>query len=413
MRFVADAWGGNLMMYVNLGWIWGHPEVDIVILPAFGIYSEVVATFSGKALFGYRSLVYATAAIMILSFSVWVHHFFTMGAGPSVNTFFSIATMMIAIPTGVKIFNWLFTMYRGRVRLSVPMYWTLGFLVNFAVGGSTGVLLSIPPADYVLHNSLFLVAHFHNVLIPGALFGFMAGFTYWFPKAFGFRLNEKWGRLSFWCFAIGFNIGFLPLYVLGFMGMPRRMERYVDTAWHPYLIVAAGGVAIILLGILFLLVQIRASIRERETRRDLTGDPWDGRTLEWATSSPPAAYNFAHTPVVHSLDAFMDMKEKGVAYRQPDSYHDIRMPRNAAHGFIIGGLTFIFAFAMVWYIWWLAALSALALLVTVIARSFDDDTHYTVPVAEVERTENERVRRMAEGGAGRAEQNAPPGRREG
>ena len=223
MHFFTNTHGGNMMMYVNLFWTWGHPEVYVLILPAFGIYSEVVATFSKKRLFGYNSMVWATAAIMVLSFSVWLHHFFTMGAGPNVNIFFGIATMLIAIPTGVKIFNWLFTMYRGRITFPTPMYWTLAFIVTFAVGGATGVMLAIPPADFVLHNSLFLIAHFHNVLIPGALFGFFAGFYYWFPKATGFRLHEDWGKWAFWCWVIGFYVAFMPLYVLGFMGMPRRM----------------------------------------------------------------------------------------------------------------------------------------------------------------------------------------------
>ena len=298
MHFFTNDLGGNMMMYANLFWTWGHPEVYIVILPAFGIFSEVVATFSGKRLFGYGSMVYATAVITILSFSVWVHHFFTMGASPNVNLFFGIATMLIAIPTGVKIFNWLFTMYRGRIRFTTPMYWTLGFIVTFAIGGSTGVLMAVPPADYVLHNSLFLIAHFHNVLIPGALFGFFAGYYYWFPKAFGFRLQENWGKRAFWCWLIGFYLAFVPLYVLGFMGMPRRMAYYPNPAWHPYLLVAALGTAVIALGILFQGIQLFVSIKERQALSDPTGDPWDGRTLEWLTSSPPAVYNFPTIPVV-------------------------------------------------------------------------------------------------------------------
>ena len=394
MHFFTNALGGNIMMYINLFWIWGHPEVYIVILPAFGVFSEVVATFCGKRLFGYRSMVYATAAIMVLSFSVWVHHFFTMGAGPDVNIFFGLTTMMIAIPTGVKIFNWLFTMFRGRIRFTTPMYWTLGFIVTFAVGGMAGVLLSVPPADYVLHNSLFLIAHFHNMLIPGSLFGFFAGYYYWFPKAFGFPLNEKLGKWAFWCWLIGFYLAFAPLYVLGFMGMPRRMEHYANPAWQPYLIVAAGGVAVILVGILLQLIQLAVSIKQRNAIRDLTGDPWNGRTLEWATSSPPPAYNFAKTPIVHDIDAFMDMKEKDIAYKPPDRYHDILMPKNTAKGLINGALTFVFGFAMVWYIWWLAILSALGIIFTLIVRASDDDTEYIVPTDEVERIENRRYRQL-------------------
>jgi cytochrome o ubiquinol oxidase subunit 1 len=398
MHFFTNSLGGDMRMYINLFWIWGHPEVYIVILPAFGVFSEVVATFSGKRLFGYRSLVYATAAITVLSFCVWLHHFFTMGAGPNVNVVFGITTMLIAVPTGVKIFNWLFTMYRGRIRFTLPMYWTLGFISTFAVGGMAGVLLSIPPADYVLHNSLFLVAHFHNMLIPGTLFGYFAGFNYWFPKAVGFRLNEKWGKRSFWCWLIGFYLAFIPLYLLGFMGMPRRMDHYTNPAWHIPLIVAAVGAAVILVGILCSMIQLFRSIRERQANRDLTGDPWNGRTLEWATSSPPAVYNFAETPVVQDIDAFTDMKEKGIAYHRPGRYHDIEMPKNTPQGLVIGGLAFLFGFAMVWYVWWLALLAALILLFTVIARGSEDDTEYVIPAAEVRRIENERYERLIAAG---------------
>lgn len=395
MHFFSNTHGGNMMMYANLFWTWGHPEVYILILPAFGVFSEVVATFSGKRLFGYVSMVYATAVITILSFSVWVHHFFTMGASPNVNLFFGIATMIIAVPTGVKTFNWLFTMYRGRIRFTTPMHWALGFIVTFAVGGGAGVLLAIPPADYVLHNSLFLVAHFHNVIIPGALFGAFAGYYYWFPKAVGFRLEENWGKRAFWCWIIGFYLAFIPLYVLGFMGMPRRMVYYSISSWHPYLLVAASGVALIALGILFQGIQLLVSIKERRALADRTGDPWDGRTLEWMTSSPPPAYNFAKIPVVDELDAFMEMKEKGTAYQRPERYADIEMPKDTPHGFIIAALAFVFGFAMIWHIWWLAILSALGMLFTVIARSMDDDTHYIIPAAEVRRIEDERYRQSA------------------
>jgi cytochrome o ubiquinol oxidase subunit 1 len=402
MHFFTNGLGGNMMMYVNLFWIWGHPEVYIVILPAFGVFSEVSATFSGKRLFGYRSLVLATAVIMILSFSVWLHHFFTMGAGPNVNAVFGITTMMIAIPTGVKIYNWLFTMYRGRVRFTTPMYWTLGFISTFVIGGMAGVLLSVPPADYVLHNSLFLISHFHNMLIPGTVFGFFAGYAYWFPKAIGFRLNEKWGKRAFWAWFIGFYMAFMPLYVLGFMGMPRRMQHYANLAWQPLLIIAAGGVAVILIGILSQLIQLFVSIRERQANRDVTGDPWDGRTLEWATSSPSPVYNFAIIPVVEDLDAFTDMKEKGIAYRRADSYHAIEMPKNSAKGLTLGAFAFLFGFTMVWYIWWLAVLSALVMLFTMITRASDDNADYIIPASEVQKIEEQRYRELAFAAANRS-----------
>jgi cytochrome o ubiquinol oxidase subunit I len=399
MHFFTNTLGGNMMMYVNLFWIWGHPEVYIVVLPSFGIYSEVAATFSGKRLFSYKSMVFATVAIMALSFTVWLHHFFTMGAGPDVNIFFGITTMIIAIPTGVKVFNWLFTMYRGRVRFTTPMLWTIGFIMTFSVGGMAGVLLASPPADYVLHNSLFLIAHFHTMLIAGSLFGFFAGYCYWFPKAIGFTLNEKWGKRAFWCWLFGFYFAFAPLYILGFMGMPRRMAHYDNLAWQPFLIIAAGGLALILIGVFCQTLQLVVSIRQRQDGRDLTGDPWDGRTLEWAMSSPPAVYNFATTPTVYDIDAFTDMKEKGIAYGKPDRYHDIRMPKNTGAGFVNGISAFLFGFAMVWHIWWLAVLCALGVLLLVIARASNDDTEYTIPAAEVEHIENLRYRQLASAAA--------------
>jgi cytochrome o ubiquinol oxidase subunit I len=399
MHFFTNAMGGNAMMYINLFWTWGHPEVYIVILPAFGVFSEVVATFSKKRIFGYHSLVYATAAIMFLSFAVWVHHFFTMGTSANVNIFFGVSTMLIAIPTGVKVFNWLFTMYRGRVELTTPMYWTLGFLSTFALGGLAGVLLSIPPADFVLHNSLFLIAHFHNMLVPGTLFGFFAGYIYWFPKATGFKLDETWGKRAFWFWLTGFYFAFVPLYVLGFMGMTRRLQHYDNPAWQPWLMVAAFGTFLILLGIGCMAMQLFVSIRNREANRDLTGDPWGGRTLEWATASPPAPYNFAVIPEIRDRDAFWDLKERGLAYKQPDHYEPIEMPKDSWHGMGLGLIAFVFGFAMVWHIWWLAILGALSLVGVTIARASLDDIHYVIPAAEVERIENQRYRNMAQAGA--------------
>lgn len=394
MHFFTNELGGNMMMWNNLFWMWGHPEVYIVILPAFGIFSEVVATFSRKKLFGYVSLVWATAAIMILSFTVWLHHFFTMGNTVDVNIFFGIATMLIAIPTGVKIYDWLFTMYRGRISFKTPMYWTLGFLSIFVIGGMTGVLMAIPPADYVVHNSLFLIAHFHNVLIPGALFGYFAGLSYWFPKVFGFRLDEKWGKRAFWGWAIGFMVAFMPLYVLGFMGMPRRLEHYVNMAWQPWLIVAAVGALIIGAGVLAQIIQIYISIRDRKKNIDRTGDPWDGRTLEWMSSSPPPVYNFAIIPKVDERDEWWAMKKNGTAYKQPDEYHDIIMPKNVIRGPVIGGLVLTFGFAMVWDIWWLAIVGILGVITTVIIGSARDDEEYVIPAAEVKRIEDERLQAL-------------------
>lgn len=398
MHFFTSGFGGNPMMYINLIWDWGHPEVYILILPAFGIFSEVVATFSQKRLFGYATMVWATLAITVLSFVVWLHHFFTMGAGANVNAFFGIATMIISIPTGVKVFNWLFTMHGGRIKFSVPMLWTIGFLITFTVGGMTGVLMSVPGADFQLHNSLFLVAHFHNTIIGGVVFGYFAGFNYWFPKAFGFKLNEKLGKCAFWCWLVGFYTAFMPLYILGFMGMTRRLNHYdASTGWHPFLLVAALGAAIVGCGIAFQIIQIIVSVKDRAKNVDVTGDPWNARTLEWATSSPPPFYNFAVTPVVEDRDAFWDIKQKVMHSKNPEDakphYEDIHMPKNTGMGFIIGGFSFVFGFAVIWHIVWLAILSGVAMLVCVIARSCDYDIDYYVKAAEVEKIETEILNR--------------------
>lgn len=389
-NFFTNDFGGNPMMYVNLIWIWGHPEVYILILPAFGVFSEVVSTFCRKRLFGYSSMVYATVVITLLSYIVWLHHFFTMGSGASVNAFFGITTMIISIPTGAKIFNWLFTMYRGRIRFEVPMLWTVGFMVTFVIGGMTGVLLAIPPADFVLHNSLFLIAHFHNVIIGGVVFGMFAGIVYWFPKAFGFRLDPFWGKLSFWFWLSGFYFAFMPLYVLGLMGVTRRVSHFEDPSLQIWFVIAAFGAVLILLGIIAFIVQIVVSIRNREALRDETGDPWDGRTLEWSTSSPPPAYNFAFTPMVHDLDAWWDMKQRG--YVRPTSgFIPIHMPANTGAGVVLAGLSVVCGFAMIWHIWWLAVLSFIALVGAAIAHTFNFKRDYYIPAEEVVRVEDART----------------------
>ncbi|MBO9418368.1 cbb3-type cytochrome c oxidase subunit I [Labrenzia sp. R4_2] len=386
-HFFTNGDGGNMMMFANLLWIWGHPEVYILILPAFGIFSEVVATFSRKRLFGYTSLVYATACIALLSFTVWLHHFFTMGASANVNAIFGIATMIIAVPTGVKIFDWMFTMYRGRIEFHPAMVFTIGFMVTFVIGGVTGVLLALPPADYLMHNSTFLVAHFHNMLIPGALFGYFAGLNYWFPKAFGFKLDAKWGIRSFWFWFIGFYLAFMPLYALGFMGMSRRMEHYADPTWQPFLVVAALGAVFVLCGIICIGIQLYVSARQWGSSRDITGDPWNGRTLEWATSSPAAPYNFAVVPTVTDIDAFHEMKMRGTAYQRPERYEPIVMPKSTGLGVVLGGLSFVMGFAAVWYIWWLAVLMLVLCLVCIGIRACDDTSEYVMSAAEVEAIE--------------------------
>ncbi|WP_282271078.1 cytochrome o ubiquinol oxidase subunit I [Stenotrophomonas sp. PS02298] len=388
-HFFTNDGGGNAMLYINLIWIWGHPEVYILVLPAFGVFSEVIATFSRKTLFGYKGMVYATCAIGVLSFLVWLHHFFTMGSGANVNAFFGITTMIISIPTGVKIFNWLFTMYRGRVHFTSPVLWTIGFMVTFTIGGMTGVMLAIPAIDFVLHNSLFLIAHFHNVIIGGVVFGMFAGITYWWPKMFGFTLNETWGKRAFWGWFIGFYVAFMPLYALGFMGATRRMQSYPNMDYQPYFIVAAVGAAIIALGILCQVIQIAVSIRDRKKNADLTGDPWDARTLEWETASPVQFYNFATLPKGEELDEFWHRKQRGEAWQKPAKYSDIHMPKNTGTGVVIGAFSLVLGFAMVWHIWVLAIIGLVGMIATFIYRTFDKDVDYWVPAAEVERIENE------------------------
>lgn len=386
-HFFTNAAGGNAMMYINLFWAWGHPEVYILVLPAFGIFSEIISTFAGKRLFGYKSMVYASGAISILGFIVWLHHFFTMGSSANVNAFFGVMTMVIAVPTGVKLFNWLFTIYRGRLRISVPVLWTLGFMVTFTVGGMTGVLLAIPGADYVLHNSLFLIAHFHNTIIGGAVFGYLAGFVFWFPKAMGFKLSEKWGKASFWCWIVGFFVAFMPLYVLGFLGMTRRLNHTNNPDWNIWLYIAAGGAVIIMFGIIFQAVQLFVSFRDREVLDDTTGDPWNAHTLEWATSSPPQVYNFATIPHVDDIDAWTDMKEKGQAYQTKANYSPIHMPKNTSAGVFMAASLTAFCFAMIWHIWWLAVVGLVGGIAIFIKRCYTNDVDYYIQPDEIARTE--------------------------
>jgi cytochrome o ubiquinol oxidase subunit 1 len=387
-HFFSNTAGGNPMMFVNLIWAWGHPEVYILILPAFGVFSEVISTFSGKPLFGYRSMVAATMAICILSFTVWLHHFFTMGAGGDINGVFGILSMVIAVPTGVKIFNWLFTMYGGRVRYSASMLWSIGFMVTFVIGGMTGVLMAVPPADFVLHNSLFLVAHFHNVIIGGVLFGAFAGYAYWFPKAFGFTLDERLGKASFWCWFVGFYAAFVPLYVVGLMGMTRRMQHYDRPEWHPWLLVAMGGALLILCGIILQVAQLVVSIRTRQQRRDVTGDPWDGRTLEWATPSPPPAFNFAVYPNVTGTEPYWGMKAEARQQMELPAeprYEAIEIPRNTPTGFVTAFFAVVTGFSLIWHIWWLVILGLIGAYATFVVFAWRDITETEIPAAEVAR----------------------------
>ncbi|REE88969.1 cytochrome aa3-600 menaquinol oxidase subunit 1 [Paenibacillus taihuensis] len=387
--FTMDG-GGNPMMYVNLIWMWGHPEVYIVVLPAFGIFSEIVATFSRKRIFGYKSMVFALMSISILSFFTWVHHFFTMGAGADVNVFFAIATMAIGIPTGAKVFNWLFTMFRGRIRLEQPMLWTLAFIPCFVVGGATGVMLAVAPADYQYHNSYFLIAHFHQVLIGGVVFGYLAGIYYWWPKLFGFKLNDRLGKWAFWLWNIGFYVCFMPQYALGFMGMTRRVYTYGwDMGWGPLNLVSTIGAFLMGIGFVFQVWQILYSVKYGE--RDTTGDPWDGRTLEWSIPSPPPMYNFAVVPHAGERDSFWEEKERRnfapappVPVAQLESIH---MPKNSGVPFVFSACWFVAGFGFVFGWLWMAILGMVGVGVTLLIRSFQYDTDYYVPVEEVRETE--------------------------
>ena len=388
-HFFTNDLGGNQMNFANLFWLFGHPEVYILILPAYGVYSEVFSTFSGKALFGYRSMVGATMSIAFLSFLVWLHHFFTMGQSGHINAVFGIASMLIGIPTGVKVYDWMWTMFRGRVRFTVPMVYSMGFIYLFVIGGITGIMIASPLIDYQVHNTVFLVAHFHNMAVPGVLFGLLAGYTYWFPKAFGFRLDERWGRISAWCWIFGFTFAFFPLYALGLMGLPRRSVAYAQSAYVPLEWVAFGGSLLVAAALTTLLIQLWVSIRRREENRVFAGDPWDGRSLEWASSAPPPEYNFAMVPRINDRDAFTAAKEFGVAYRRPERYEDITVPGNTAIGLALGAAGFVLAFALVWQMWWLVVLALVVLVGVLVARGFQRGGERVIRAAQV-RCEHER-----------------------
>ncbi|HEY7576717.1 MAG TPA: cbb3-type cytochrome c oxidase subunit I, partial [Acetobacteraceae bacterium] len=392
-HFFTNTAGGNMMMFVNLIWVWGHPEVYILVLPAFGVFSEVFSTFSGKPLFGYRSMVAATLFICLVSFMVWLHHFFTMGAGANVNATFGIATSIIAVGTGVKVYNWIFTMYGGRVRFATPMLWSLGFIVTFIIGGMTGVLLAVPPADFMLHNSLFLVAHFHNVIIGGVLFAGFAGLTYWFPKAFGFRLHEGWGKAAFWLGLAGFYVTFVPLYAAGLLGMTRRLQHYDVAAWRPWILAAGAGVLILLAGAICQATQLLVSIRRRDQLRDEIGDPWNGRSLEWATTSPPPPFNFAVLPNVQGEEPYWEIKRRAIESQhltpEPE-YEAIEMPRNSPTGFITAFFATITGFALIWHIWWLVLVGVVAAYAVFVWFAWRDVEEYVIPAEEVARLDRER-----------------------
>ncbi len=387
-HFFTTLGGGNPMMYTNLIWMWGHPEVYVLVLPAFGVFSEVVSVFSRKPIASYMSAVLGMFGVSALALSVWLHHFFTMGASADVNAFFGLMTIIIAVPTSVLVFNWIATMYKGRIRFETPMLWFLGFVSVFALGGISGVMLAMPPADFQFHNSLFLVAHFHSTVIGGVLFGIFCAISYWFPKFTGLRLNERLGRYAFWCWITGFCLSFIPMYILGFMGASRRLDHYdASTGWQPLFVLMLLGGIVIAIGVALQLAQILASFIQKNR---VSNDPWDGRTLEWATPSPPQSYNFTVIPKVTSGDAYWKMKQ----HSQPKpEYEDIHVPKNTAAGIYISAFGTLACFGFVWNIIWLAAVSILGVIISLIMRTFNEHTEYTLTAAEVRELEEARARK--------------------
>jgi cytochrome o ubiquinol oxidase subunit 1 len=379
MHFFTSTMGGNPMMYVNLIWMWGHPEVYIIMLPSFGIFAEIVSTFSRKKLFGYTSFVVSLILITVFSMLVWLHHFFTMGAGADVNAFFGIMTMVITIPTAVIVFNLVMTMYRGKITIATPMLWLFGFISTFTFGGMAGALMSNPAIDFQIHNSLFLVAHFHTMAIGGALFGIFAGFSYWFVKITGFKLNERLGKAAFWFWLVGFFVSFTPIYALGLMGATRRLDQYdPSTGWQFLFMISAFGLVIISCGAGLQVLQIIVSFIKRKKNRDSSGNPWNAKTLEWATSSPPPFYNFAVIPKITDVDQYSINKDK---------YEDMEMPKNTAIGIYVSGFVFLIGFAFVWHIIWLGVLGLIGAITCVIIRSMDEETEYTITAAELAKME--------------------------
>ena len=382
-HFFTNDLGGNLMTYINLFWLFGHPEVYLLVIPAYGVFSEVISTYSGKRIYGYGSMVVATMSIAVLSFCVWLHHFFTMGQSANINAAFGIASMAIAVPTGIKVYNWMATMFRGRVRMTVPMIYATGFFYLFVIGGLTGVMLANPVISYQVHNTLFLVAHFHNVIIPGVLFGLLAGYHYWFPKAFGFRLHERWGQVAALLWIAGFSCAFLPLYWLGLQGMPRRSASFSDPGFQPGMWLALVGAGLVLSALACLAIQLFVSIRNRHRLAVPLGDPWNGRSLEWSIPSPPPAYNFAVLPEVRARDNFAEAKAAGRAYGEPEAYEDVEMPDNTPIGMIVCICGTLLGVALVFWIWWLAILSLGAMLVALIGRTFRTGATHVIPAATI------------------------------
>jgi cytochrome o ubiquinol oxidase subunit 1 len=395
-HFFTAGFGGNLMLYTNLFWLWGHPEVYFVILPAFGMLSEIIPAFSEKPIFGYTAMVLATFAIAGVSWIVWLHHFFTMGMGPYVSTEFSIATMLVGIPTGVKVFNWAATMYKGRLTFSAAMLWAIGALFLLLIGGLTGMMLSIPAVNYMVHNSVFVVAHFHMMLlcIVYAVFGAV---IFWFPKVFGFKLNEAWGKIMFWLFSAGTFLVFFPMFMLGFMGETRRLDWPFDPHWAVWFDVQEIGIVVYVLSVLAFLWMIYVSIRDRAQHR-VGADAWGtSRSLEWLTDSPVPFYNYAMVPHINARDEAAWRREHGFSESRPDHFAAIHMPNNTGVAVYIGALTFVIGFGLTWRIWWLTVAALILTVLIMIYRSGKGDPGYVISAEEMEKLDRESRQNMSDG----------------
>ncbi|WP_409296947.1 cytochrome aa3 quinol oxidase subunit I [Peribacillus sp. SCS-26] len=384
-NFFTTTNGGMDMLWANLFWVWGHPEVYILILPAFGIYSEIISTFARRNLYGYKSMVYSMVVISAYSFLVWAHHFFTMGQGALTNSIFSITTMAIAVPTGVKIFNWLFTLYKGKIEFTSPMLYAMLFIPLFTIGGVTGVMLAMSAADYQYHNTMFLVAHFHMVIIPGVVFAMLAGLTYYWPKMFGFMLNERIGKWAAWFITIGTLVAFMPMFFTGLDGQARRMYTYSEASgFGPLNFISFVGALGLAAG--FVLIVYNIYYSTRFASRDISSDPWDARTIEWATHTPVPEYNFARLPQVDSSESLWDAKKRGhVLFK--GKYEKIHMPNNSGMPFIMGCIFFAWGFSFVFGIWVPLILTTIGIFVCMALRSFEKDHGHYIPVDEIEETE--------------------------
>lgn len=388
-NFFDPQMGGNHVIWEHLFWIFGHPEVYILVLPIFGLFSDIISTFSKKRLFGYSAMVFAVVLIGFLGFMVWAHHMFTTGLGPVANSIFAIATMAIAVPTGIKIFNWIFTMWGGSIRMTTPMLWTVAFIPSFTLGGFGGVMLAAAAADYQYHDTYFVVAHFHYVIVGGVVFGVFAGLHYWWPKFFGTMLSEKLGKLAFWPFFIGFHLTFFIQHFLGLMGMPRRYWKFLPNQDLDLgnLVSTIGAFLMAIGAVIFLINVIVTSMKGEK----VSGDPWDGRTLEWSIPSPPPFYNFTQTPLVRGLDPLWIEKRQGNGKMTPaEPLGDIHMPNNSFIPFVMSLGLFIAGFGFIYQVddknWLIVAVAGMLItLGSMFVRSVKDDLGYHIHKEDLEK----------------------------